>query len=674
AEFTITRGNNVLAQEDADGNNGTGFSPDGGATLDFDLPLNLSQAPAGYQSAALINLFYWNNLIHDYAYLYGFDEVSGNFQQNNYGNGGAGADYVLADGQDGSGTNNANFSTPADGTRPRMQMFLWTGATNVFFTVNSPVAVAGSYTAVEAGFGPGLSTTPITADLVLANDGPGSLGCTAPVNAAAINGKIALVDRGTCAFVNKVQNMQNAGAIACVVCNNVAGAAPFAMSGATGGITIPSVMISLENCNLLKAQLAAGVNVSLSNSGPAFAKDGDFDNGIIAHEYGHGISNRLTGGPANVNCLTNAEQMGEGWSDYFGLMMTMKASDLSTTSRGIGTYVVSQPVTGVGIRPAPYTTNMAVNDFTYGDITNTTAISQPHGIGFLWCNMLWEMTWNLIADFGFDADLMNGTGGNNIAMQLVMEGMRLQPCNPGFINGRDAILDADTALFGGVHSCQIWSAFAKRGLGLSASQGSANSRSDGAEAFDVPPAACSTLPVEWLGVSATAQEDAIRVAWEVAGEIQNQGFYVERKEERGPFQTLGFVEGKGQSAQSSTYFFVDQQVTPGITYTYRLRLMDLDGGISYSPMAEARIAPRLGLEMALYPNPVSDVLYIELRDQPGSPVEVQIADVVGRHVQAAQFPAEERQLHIDMSGLGAGVYLLRLSTAGRQAYVRVVVE
>ncbi len=196
AEFTITRGNNVLTQDDINGNDGTGYSPDGGPTLDFDFPLNLSQSPVNYLDAALTNLFFWNNRIHDYTYLYGFDEVSGNFQQNNYGNGGTGGDYVLADGQDGSGTNNANFATPADGANPRMQMFLWSVGTQVFFTVNSPSAVAGNYTAVEASFGPGLSTTPLTQDLVLVDD-PGNLACATFTNAAALTGKIALVNRGT---------------------------------------------------------------------------------------------------------------------------------------------------------------------------------------------------------------------------------------------------------------------------------------------------------------------------------------------------------------------------------------------------------------------------------------------------------------------------------------------
>ena len=354
AEHTITRGNNVWAQEDHNNNNGTGYSPDGGSTLVFDFPINFSQHPNNYLDAAITNLFYWNNLIHDVIYQYGFDEVSGNFQQNNYSRGGFGNDFVFADAQDGSGTNNANFGTPPDGSNPRMQMYIWTAA--------NP-------------------------------------------------------DR-----------------------------------------------------------------------------DSDLDNGVIVHEYGHGISNRLTGGAANSGCLGNREQMGEGWSDWYALMFTMKASDTSTTNRPIGTYVKNQPVSGPGIRVHPYTTDMTENPDTYNTIKSTSSV---HRTGSVWCAMIWEVTWALVDKYGFDPDLYYGTGGNNIALQLVTEGLKLQPCSPGFVDGRDAILAADTALYNGANSCEIWNAFAKRGLGYSATQGNTNSRTDGSEAFDLPPGVpsnCSTTP------------------------------------------------------------------------------------------------------------------------------------------------------------------------------------
>jgi uncharacterized repeat protein (TIGR01451 family) len=70
-----------------------------------------------------------------------------------------------------------------------------------------------------------------------------------------------------------------------------------------------------------------------------------------------------------------------------------------------------------------------------------------------------------------------------------MDGMKLQPCSPGFVDGRDAILAADMALTSGANQCEIWAGFAKRGLGFSASQGSSASVTDGTEAYDLP-AAC----------------------------------------------------------------------------------------------------------------------------------------------------------------------------------------
>ncbi|MBK8641095.1 MAG: M36 family metallopeptidase [Saprospiraceae bacterium] len=345
-EFTITRGNNTHSYED--GNN-PGFSPDGGGGLTFDYPINTVYTMGVDESepAAITNLFYWTNIIHDVIYQYGFTEAAGNFQVNNYGRGGTGNDDVMAEAQDGSGTCNANFATPIEGNRPRMQMY---------------------------------------------------------------------------------------------VCGN---------------------------------------------------RDGDLDNAVIIHEYGHGISIRLTGGPFNSSCLNNQEQPGEGWSDWYGLMLTMRTGDAGPNSRGIGTWLFGQPPTGPGIRQYPYSTNLAVNPHTYDNI-KTAAV--PHGVGSVWCAMLWEVTWDLIAQYGFDPNFYTGNGGNNRALKLVTEALKLQPCSPGFVDARNAILKADTVLYNAQNACLIWKAFAKRGLGYSALQASSGSRSDGTQAFDIPPACMAQAP------------------------------------------------------------------------------------------------------------------------------------------------------------------------------------
>jgi hypothetical protein len=329
--------------------------PEGGPGLTFDFPLDLTQHPHDYWDAAVTNLFFWNNTIHDVLYGYGFDEPSGNFQVNNYGRGGVGGDDVQAEAQDGGGTNNANFSTPAmDGGRPRMQMYLW--------TLGEPT------------------------------------------------------------------------------------------------------------------------------------RDGDLENGIIIHEYGHGVSNRLTGGP-NINCLTGNEQAGEGWSDYLAISMLLDpALDDPQGARGMGPYALFQDSRqGNGIRPRPYSRNMEIQPFTYDSIKtgawlNGTSLALPHGLGHGWAAVLWDMTWDLIDKHGFNPNVYGAwnTGGNNRAIQYVIDGLKMQGCGPGLVVARAAIIAAADTLTAGEDTCTVWATFARRGLGFSAVQGTTN-RNDNDEAFDTRP-------------------------------------------------------------------------------------------------------------------------------------------------------------------------------------------
>ena len=131
---TVTTGNNVEAYLDTDANNAP--DPNNGAGLsnghasaanqDFTFPFSTTVDPRTQQAAVVTNLFYYNNIMHDFSYRLGFTESARNFQTNNFGRGGTGNDSVRAEAQDGSGTNNANFATPPDGSRPRMQQFLFT--------------------------------------------------------------------------------------------------------------------------------------------------------------------------------------------------------------------------------------------------------------------------------------------------------------------------------------------------------------------------------------------------------------------------------------------------------------------------------------------------------------------------------------------------------------------
>jgi extracellular elastinolytic metalloproteinase len=343
-----TQGNNAYAQENLSGgtawvNNGR---PNGTSSHDFVFPIDFNLQPRDYLNASTSNLFFWNNLIHDIFYQYGFDEVSGNFQENNFGKGGLGGDAVQANCQDGSGVNNANFATPRDGLRPRMRMYIWNGVT-------------------------------------------------------------------------------------------------------------PN-------------------------------RDGDLDQGIIIHEYAHGISNRLTGGPDNVNCLGSGEAggMGEGWGDFFATILRQRGTYDREMSFAMGPYSANKP--GLGIRKYPYTTDMATNPETYGYVNNV-GYEGVHAKGEVWCGILLETYWNFVDQYGFVEDWYLGDGGNNKILRDVVDGLKLQPCVPNFVQARDAILQADVVNYKGENTCLLWRGFAKRGLGLKA-VGTTSGVTRVTEDFSYPPA------------------------------------------------------------------------------------------------------------------------------------------------------------------------------------------
>ena len=516
-EYTITRGNNVWAKDDFLGTNkDDGSSPDGGSGLLFDFTYGGTSVEASsYINAANTNLFYMNNIMHDVWYQYGFNEVNGNFQQNNYGRGGTADDYVNAEAQDGSfadpiSLNNANFSTPRDGSRGRMQMFLWNRTSQIKpLIVNSPVNIAGSYVATQNSFSPGRVALPVSpqfiqSDLVLYLDSTGgtSQACVLPSNAAAMNGKIVVVRRGTCPFVDKVKAAQNAGAIAVIVVNNEQ--TNITMSGGDAAIIIPAISVTSSIGEALINQMKSGLlNVKLQvESDPFINSDGDFDNGIIAHEYGHGISTRLAGGRLNSSCLNNKDQMGEGWSDWFALMMQLKPGDVGVAKRGIGTFVSSQLTDGLGIRSYVYTTDRALNPMTYAFTNNFQFLDEDgleqtsvHGVGSVWATMLWDLTWAYINKYGYNDNKYIGNGGNNKVMQLVIDGLKLMPCSPTFVTARNALIAADQATTGGKDFCMIWDVFASRGLGVNASAGDGNIGNDQVEDFTTPAAGanCTTL-------------------------------------------------------------------------------------------------------------------------------------------------------------------------------------
>jgi extracellular elastinolytic metalloproteinase len=462
-EYTIARGNNAHAYLDQDDDEAPDFDGDaeGGPGLDFDFEADLTQHAQAYSKAAVSNLFYANNVIHDVRWRYGFGDASGNFRVNNYGRGGTGGDYVRAEAADGSGTNNANFNTPAaDGNPPRMQMYLWPG--NQLGRQNQVmIAGVGEFGAGWARFGP-------------------------PATTAGTSGPMRLVS-----------GSGGRAASAVIVADDDAAAANPPILGGSfteAPPTVPAVSVTQADGAAIKAALPASGTVRKHPSHPGI-RDGDLENGIIIHEYGHGVSNRLTGGIKTMNCLSGNEQAGEGWSDYLAITMLLDpALDNPNDPRGMGPYALFQPNRhGNGIRPRPYSRDMAIQPFTYDSIKtgawlNGASLALPHGLGHGWAAVLWDLDWDLIDKYGFNPDLYDSwdSGGNNRALQYVIDGLKLQGCGPGLVVASRAIIAAADELSDGADTCTVWATFARRGLGFSAVQGTTN-RNDNSEAFDTHP-------------------------------------------------------------------------------------------------------------------------------------------------------------------------------------------
>ena len=101
--------------------------------------------------------------------------------------------------------------------------------------------------------------------------------------------------------------------------------------------------------------------------------------------------------------------------------------------------------------------------------------------------MLWDLNWEYVAKYGYASDVTSSTtSGSARVLQLVTDALKLQACNPTFVDGRNAILQAELATTGGADKCMIWRTFAKRGLGVNASAGSKTNINDQVQDFTVP--------------------------------------------------------------------------------------------------------------------------------------------------------------------------------------------
>jgi extracellular elastinolytic metalloproteinase len=147
-----------------------------------------------------------------------------------------------------------------------------------------------------------------------------------------------------------------------------------------------------------------------------------FDAGVVFHEYMHGVTNRLVGGPADAFALQQPQSrgMGEGWGDY--IACTILGTDV------VGSWVVNNPR---GIRGFPYDSSFPDH---FGNL-GSGRYTEEHNIGEIWCATLLELNRRMDAALGAPT-------GKHLVVQLVVDALKISPANPSFLAMRDAILRA----------------------------------------------------------------------------------------------------------------------------------------------------------------------------------------------------------------------------------------
>ncbi|WP_225413630.1 myxosortase-dependent M36 family metallopeptidase [Stigmatella hybrida] len=485
-----TVGNNVDAYADvsgSDGRDGSDFRASLTGPSTFDRVYDVTQEPGastGQRMASVTQLFYVTNFLHDWFYDAGFTEAAGNAQQDNYGRGGLGNDALLAEAQEFSGLSTSSMSTPADGARPKMQMYVF--APNPFqaVTVLSPPELAGRMRSRWAPFGP--KAFRVEGPLALAMDGTGSPtdGCQAQQGSPA--GKILLMDRGSCTDAVKVKNAQNAGAVGVIIAHNLQGPAPD-LTGTDASVTTPVLSIERADGVALKNQLSSGpAEVRLLRE-PAVQRDGALDSSLVAHEWGHYMSNRLI---ANANGLTNNQgrAMGEGWADFHALLLLARAEDAQLPGNAgfEGAYAVGGHVSSggdndghyFGLRRYPYSTDFTRNPLTFRYIANGVVLPESvprnprlysvsnaaiYQSGEVWASMLWECYTALLRD----RTRLSFEEAQRRMKRYLVRSYQLTPVAPTYLEARDALLAA--ALAESEEDFLLFhAAFARRGAGLRA--------------------------------------------------------------------------------------------------------------------------------------------------------------------------------------------------------------
>jgi hypothetical protein len=172
------------------------------------------------------------------------------------------------------------------------------------------------------------------------------------------------------------------------------------------------------------------------------------------------------------------------------------------------------------------------------------------------------------------------------------------------------------------------------------------------------------VPVELVSFDAFVDKNDVVLKWNTATELNNMGFDIERRNENGEFEYVGFLRGKGTTSEYTSYSFVDKGLDAG-KYYYRLKQKDYDGSYDYSRQVEVNVTTPMEYSLEQnYPNPFNPTTRIKYSLKEKNYVTLKVYDVLG--IQVANLVDEVKEagqyeLLYNASNLSSGVYYYTLT-------------
>ena len=190
-----------------------------------------------------------------------------------------------------------------------------------------------------------------------------------------------------------------------------------------------------------------------------------------------------------------------------------------------------------------------------------------------------------------------------------------------------------------------------------------------------------TIPVELNNFTANLSDSKVYLSWETSSETNNLGFYIERRnssstENQTDWIEIGFIEGKGTSAERNFYVFEDQLLNDG-TYQYRLRQIDYDGTFKYSNEVEVNLFSIKSFELSQnYPNPFNPTTTISFQIPEESFISLKVFDAIGTEVETiaeGKYPAGVHEVVFNAEKLSSGLYMYRIISGNNELTRKMLV-